>query len=290
MAEIEQALALERHFNQTTSYLDMFKTKGNRHRLLISITMGVFAQWNGVGIVSQNDPLVPPTLLIIRQVSYYLAAVLETVGVTSVTKQTLISGFLQLFNLIVAVSAATQVDRFGRRPLLLASTVGMLSCYIIITGLSGSFATTGKSATGLAVIPMLFLYYGFYDIAFTPLLISYPTEIWQYHLRSRGVAVTQFSTFAALFFNLFVNPIALSAIAWKYYIVYVAILVLICITCYYFYPETRGRSLEEIAIVFDGEDAAVPRQGVVLSAVEDHMAKMGHSMVEQVEYVDDSKV
>ena len=41
MAEIEQALALERHINQTTSYLDMIKTKGNRCRLFISITIGV---------------------------------------------------------------------------------------------------------------------------------------------------------------------------------------------------------------------------------------------------------
>ena len=90
---------------------------------------------------------------------------------TSVTKQTLISGFLQLFDLIVAVSAATKVDRLGRRTLLLTSSVGMLICYIIITGLSGSFATTGNSATGLAVIPMLFIYYGFYDIAFTPLVV-----------------------------------------------------------------------------------------------------------------------
>lgn len=170
----------------------------------------------------------------------------------------------------------------------MTSSIGMLICYIIITGLSGSFATTGKSATGLAVIPMLFLYYGFYDIAFTPLVISYPAEIWQYHLRSRGVAVASFSTFLALFFNLFVNPIALNSIAWKYYIVYVAILILICFTCYFFYPETRGRSLEEIAVVFDGDDAAVPREGVVLSAVEHQMAKNEHS-VDQVEDVD-SKV
>lgn len=215
---------------------------------------------------------------------------LETVGVTSVTKQTLISGFLQLFNLVVAVSAATQVDRLGRRTLLLASSIGMLVCYVIITGLSGSFANTANSATGLAVIPMLFIYYGFYDIAFTPLVVSYPAEIWQYHLRSRGVAVTSFSTFLALFFNLFVNPIALNSIAWKYYIIYVAILIIICFTCYFFYPETRGRSLEEIAVVFDGDEAAVPRQGVVLSAVEDQMAKRGHPVVDQVEDVDDSKV
>ncbi len=56
MAEIEQALALERHISQTTSYLDMIKTKGNRHRLLISVTLGTFAQWNGVGVVSPTAP------------------------------------------------------------------------------------------------------------------------------------------------------------------------------------------------------------------------------------------
>lgn len=33
----------------------------------------------------------------------------------------------------------------------------MLVSYIVITGLSGSFASTGDSATGLAVIPFLFM-------------------------------------------------------------------------------------------------------------------------------------
>ena len=51
MAEIEQALALERVYDRSR-YADMFKTKGNRHRLFISVSIGVFAQWNGVGVVS----------------------------------------------------------------------------------------------------------------------------------------------------------------------------------------------------------------------------------------------
>jgi len=33
----------------------------------------------------------------------------------------------------------------------------MLVCYIIITGLSGSFASTENASTGIAVIPFLFL-------------------------------------------------------------------------------------------------------------------------------------
>lgn len=72
---------------------------------------------------------------------------------------------------------------------------------------------------------MLFIYYAFYDIGYTPLVISYPAEIWPYHLRSRGFAIATTSTFLALFFSLLVNPIALKTLAWKYYIVYIVILV-----------------------------------------------------------------
>lgn len=56
-------------------------------------------------------------------------------------------------------------------------------------------------------------------------------------------------------FNMFVNPIALQGIGWKYYIVYVAFLVAFLLTTFFFYPETRGHTLEQIAFIFDGEDA-----------------------------------
>lgn len=148
MREIEEAIASDAKISSSTSWGDLFNTKGNRHRALISITLGVFAQWNGVGVVS-----------------YYLALVLTTVGITSVTDQTLISGFLQIWNLILAVGAAACVDRLGRRPLFLTSSVGMLISFILISGLSGGFATSGSSKVGIAVVPFLYIYYGFYDIA-----------------------------------------------------------------------------------------------------------------------------
>jgi hypothetical protein len=47
MAEIEQSLTLEREAKNSSSYLDMFKTKGNRHRLFITISLGIFGQWVG---------------------------------------------------------------------------------------------------------------------------------------------------------------------------------------------------------------------------------------------------
>ena len=50
--EITKTLALEKEASATTTYADMFMTKGRRHRSFITITLGIFAQWNGVGIVS----------------------------------------------------------------------------------------------------------------------------------------------------------------------------------------------------------------------------------------------
>ncbi|KAL4968904.1 general substrate transporter [Aspergillus stella-maris] len=242
---IVNSLALEAHHRRSNSWLDLFRGRGNLHRSFISVTLGVFAQWNGVGIVS-----------------YYLAPVLRSVGITSVRDQTMISGFLQLWNLILAIASAFNVDRFGRRPLFLVSSVGMLASYIIISGLSGSFAQSGTSSIGTAVIPFLFIYYGFYDIAFTPLLVSYTCEIWPYNLRAWGLGLGMNSTRIALFFNTFVNPIILDAIAWKYYIVYCVLLVIISVTIWFWYPETKGYTLEEMAVLFGGDRKREDLKGV----------------------------
>jgi hypothetical protein len=47
MAEIEQSLSLEREAKNSSSYIDMLKTKGNRHRLFITVSLGIFGQWVG---------------------------------------------------------------------------------------------------------------------------------------------------------------------------------------------------------------------------------------------------
>lgn len=56
------------------------------------------------------------------------------------------------------------------------------------------------------------------------------------------------------FFNIFVNPIALDAIGWRYYFVFVVVLVAMIVTVWFFYVETRGMTLEGIAALFDGDD------------------------------------
>lgn len=85
-------------------------------------------------------------------------------------------------------------------------------------------------------------------------MTAYPCEIWPYRLRSHGLTVTWITVVVANFFNTFVNPIALEAIGWKYYFVFIVVLVAMGLTVYFFYPETRGYTLEHIAVIFDGDD------------------------------------
>lgn len=148
MIEITTTINAEKESYAPASYASMLQTPGNRRRLLITIILGVSSQWAGNGVIS-----------------YYLALVLHTVGVTSVTDQTAISACLQMWNLLWAVTAASCVDRFGRRTLFLASTAVMLVSYVVVTGLSGSFANSGNATVGSAVIPFLFMFFAGYDIA-----------------------------------------------------------------------------------------------------------------------------
>jgi Sugar (and other) transporter. len=146
--DIETTLSQEQESPVTAGYRGLISTPGNRRRLLITVTLGIFSQWVGNGVVT-----------------YYLSMVLNTIGISSVKEQTLISGCLQIWNIILAVIGANLVDRLGRRVLFLLSFALMFTSYIIITACSGSFANSGTKVVGITVIPFLFLFYAGYDIA-----------------------------------------------------------------------------------------------------------------------------
>jgi len=54
-------------------------------------------------------------------------------------------------------------------------------------------------------------------------------------------------------FGSFVNPIGLQNLDWKYLIVYVVWLCLEVVFIYFFFPETFGKTLEELTFLFESE-------------------------------------
>ncbi|UZJ55641.1 hypothetical protein CBS101457_004961 [Exobasidium rhododendri] len=231
--EITAAIQLEEAGGKA-SWMEFIRTPANRHRTWISISLGIASQWVGNGVIA-----------------YYLPSILKSVGVTNTAQQAKFNGCLAIFNLVIALAAASQAERVGRRPLFFTGAIGMLVSFIIITALSATYARDANPAVGKGVIAFLFIFYGFYDVGITPLQISYPVEVMPYRLRSKGVALNVITEGVAIVFNTFVNPIALESIAWKFYFVYIGVLVLFIVNVYFCYPEVKGRSLEQVAAIFE---------------------------------------
>jgi Sugar (and other) transporter len=104
---------------------------------------------------------------------------------------------------------------------------------------------------------MIFIYYLFYNLAWSGLLVGYTVEILPYSIRSEGLTVVFLFVDATLFFNQYVNPIALAHLHWRYYIVYRCWLGIELAVVWQFYIETRNPPLEEIAKHFDGDQGLV---------------------------------
>ncbi|KIM33341.1 hypothetical protein M408DRAFT_153058 [Serendipita vermifera MAFF 305830] len=249
--EIKEALALESEAARI-NWLDLFRTPGNRRRMRIIIGIGVFSQWSGNGLIS-----------------YYLFKVLDGIGITNPTDQTLINGILAIYNFIIAITASMNVERTGRRPLWIISTAGMLVSYAIITAMSATYENTQAVGAGRTLLAFVFIFNGFYAIAYTPLLVSYTVEILPFLIRAKGLAVMNFSVMGAIIFNQYTNPIALDALKWKYYLIYSCWLIFEFVYIWLWAAETKGRSLEETAALFDGEDA-----------VSELTNRTGHDMAE----------
>lgn len=267
MAQIETAIESEKAA-AATKWSSLVSTPGNRKRTIIAVCVGAFAQWNGVAVIS-----------------YYLTLVLDTIGITDPDTQTLINGLLQIFNFLAAASAAFLVDRLGRRTLFLWSGIGMLVSFVVWTACSAVFDVNGSHAAGITVLVFIFVYFFHYDIAYTPLLFGYPTEIFPYSLRAKGLTVEMISIYGSLVVLSFVNPIALDNIGWRYYIVFCIILVGIVATTWFYFPETKGHSLEEIAEIFDGPNANLRRASMGMGEEKGIEGESEGGSIGEVEHV-----
>jgi MFS family permease len=209
-----------------------------------------------------------------------LSRIMDSVGITNKDTQALVNGIINIWNFALAFTTAFFVERVERRPLFRISTLGMLTIFTAWTIASAQFAIHEAKSAGIAVIALIFVFQFFYCIAFSPLPVAYSVEVLPYSIRAKGMATYVFSTKCAVFVNQYVNvsahhsfspifhprfrrltsieqPIGLQRAGWKYYIVYVVILAVESFIAYGWFLETKGKALEEIAVIFDGESADV---------------------------------
>jgi sugar porter (SP) family MFS transporter len=240
--EIKETMRLEKDATSSSGYLDFLRTKGNRWRLAILVSLGVISQYSGNALFSN-----------------YMDTIYIGAGIVEQDKKLALSAGKTLLDLIVTILAALNVDRFGRRPLFLLSISGMVCSFALWTVCGAIYENSNLSnlTAGYAQLAFIWVFGIFYDIGFTGLLIAYALEVLPFRLRAKGMMIMNIVIQAILALSNQTNKIAWNRLPkhWHFMLFYTAWNFCELIFVYFFYVETKGPTLEEIARIFDGVDA-----------------------------------
>lgn len=170
---------------------------------------------------------------------------------------------------------------------MLTSAASMSLCQAALTGL---VSQSDNSAALKAAVFFMFLYYLVYVLGFLGVPFLYASEIAPVHLRA---AVCGVSTAVSWIFNFLVaevTPVAFTDIGYKYFIVYCVINACCVPVVYFFYPETAGRSLEEIDEIFKRSDSIWDPVKVAKSLPKGSLSQFlaGDGKLEQSEHMEKS--
>lgn len=227
-AEIKKALEIENE-ERKRGWLEVFQSPAMRRRALVSGCLGVFCQFSGNNLISQ-----------------YLVPILEMIGIENSQTQLKFSVGREAWGLVVSFALASITPRFPRRRMYLLCTCCLLTCYTAWTIAQARQMITNSEAAGIVVIFFIFLYTPCYNIAYNALTYVYLIELWPYYARTKGVTWFQLCSRVASTFGSQVNPIGLRNVEWRYLLVYVAFLCFEIVFIYFLFPETFGKTLEEL--------------------------------------------
>lgn len=207
-----------------------------RHRSLVAVALGIFVQYSGNNLLSQ-----------------YLVPILTSIGIKDSHTQLRYNVGTEAWGFLAALVMAAITPRFPRRRMYLLCASCLVLVYSGWTAAQARNRITGTKETGYAVLVFIFLYKPAYNIAYNALTYVYMVEIWPFYVRAKGLSLFQLSNRCSVMLGSFVNPIGLDDLGWKYLLVYVGLLCGEVVFIYFLFPETHGKTLEELTFLFESE-------------------------------------
>jgi hypothetical protein len=177
----------------------------------------------------------------------------QNVGL-SLEISSLVAGFIQLAFCLGTIPPIYTVERYGRRPTLPIGSIALSIFMILFTIGIALPSLPGSSSLALASLVL-------YEIAFgtswncLPWIIA--PEITLLHLRHVGGAIGPGSEWLWTLVIVLMTPSAIANAGWKIYILFDIMCMLGFPFTWFFLPETRGKTLEEIDYVFATSEAKV---------------------------------
>ncbi|CAI8501827.1 unnamed protein product [Pichia kudriavzevii] len=177
---------------------------------------------------------------------YYSTVLFETtVGLSRRMALTLGGVFSSIYTCFT-VLAFFLIERVGRRKLFFTGAIGQGSSFIIAFGCL--VHDTKENAKGAAV--GLFLFICIFGFTILPLPWLYPPEINSMRTRTMAASASTCTNWLSNFAVVMFTPIFINRTRWGCYLFFAAMNFIYVPIIYMFYPETAGRSLEEIDIIF----------------------------------------
>ncbi|KAI2622308.1 general substrate transporter [Hypoxylon sp. NC1633] len=226
---------------QFVAIKSLFQTKAMFKRVVVATVTMFFQQWTGINAVL-----------------YYAPSIFKQLGMSDNTTSLLATGVVGIVMFIFTVPAVLYIDRVGRKPVLTVGAVGMATCHIIIAVIVAKNADQWASqpAAGWAAVVMVWLFVIHFGYSWGPCSWIIVAEIWPLSSRPYGTSLGASSNWMNNFIVGQVTPIMLSQIGYGTYVLFGLLTFLGAGFIWFFVPETKRLTLEEMDVIFGSEGTA----------------------------------
>ncbi|WP_404455229.1 D-xylose transporter XylE [Virgibacillus necropolis] len=190
--------------------------------IVIGVLLSVFQQFVGINVAL-----------------YYAPRIFESMGAAKDASmfQTIIMG---LVNVVFTIIAILTVDKFGRKPLLIIGSIGMMM------GMFGVAGLAFFDIIGITTLVFIIIYTASFMMSWGPVVWVLISEIFPNKIRGQAVAIAVAAQWGANYFVSSTYPAMMEFSGGLTYSFYGVMSLLSAIFVWKFVPETKGRSLEEL--------------------------------------------
>lgn len=249
------------------SYATLFKG-ATLKRTIVAVMIMTFQQWSGI-----------------NGILYYAPFIFKDLGLSGNTTSLLASGVVGIVMFLATIPAVIFIDKFGRRPLLIAGAFGMAISHFIVAGILGGYEGVidqHKAAAWVAVvfIWIFVIHFGYSWGGGAWVLVS---EVFPLGLRAKGVAIGASANWLNNFAVAMSTPDMISTMKYGAYIFYGILCVFGAVYVIFLVPETKGRSLEEMDELFKDESGQGQRDVERMKRIWGELGLIGDSIPNAVE-------